>query len=713
MLPPHPPIGVISFDVGGYYLGGMLTGIHQITRKAGIPLVVIQQALGTLRMPPLGAEAVAGWIVIHPVAEDRSHLAMLAATAPVVAVPVPIEDMSCTLVQVDNRGGMYSAVAHLIDHGHRRIAYVDHGPYHWSQQRYQGYCAALGAHGIALDPALVIQMDAPLLDSVETHQRRGAHAARSLLERGLPCTALVSSTDTCALAAMQVLQAAGYRVPEDVAVVGFDDTAEAQYADPPLTTVRSPFDMLGRAAATQLLAELAEGRAAPGLVVSVPTTLLRRRSCGCMTVDQQLAEASAAPQPAQDWQPRLVQRVVQLVRYPLPLDPAVPPEQVWPGGVVLVSALNAVLRGEPPSYGEIETAWRQAVAHTENLEVLHACCALLEQAAEQHMTTAPLTGRRAEVQALLRRMRLELMRARMSHEFAAKQHLSDLVRANSMVSTALLDSSQGDAQSLGWLEHSPASWGCLGLWGEASAEEAAELTIVGVYQRGSVPDLPVGQQVRVTAFPPRASLPTEAQRGQELTILCPVRTQTQTWGVLALCGWAALPLVTSLEHLAIQAGQLGAALERNAILAALTAQQTMLEEAYNRERLSSQTIRALGCPIIPLRRGVLLVPLIGAIDSLRAQQIMGAVLEAIAVQQAHTLVLDITGVPVVDTQVARSLLQTAQAAVLLGARLIMVGIRPEIAQSIVSLGSDFQHLTMYATLASALYALQRQALPPA
>ena len=93
---------------------------------------------------------------------------------------------------------------------------------------------------------------------------------------------------------MQVFQAAGYRVPDDLAVVGFDDVLEAQYASPPLTTVRSQFDVIGRAAAEQLLAEMRDGRAAHPQIISVPTTMLHRRSCGCTTLDDLLPGDGAA-----------------------------------------------------------------------------------------------------------------------------------------------------------------------------------------------------------------------------------------------------------------------------------------------------------------------------------------------------------------------------------------------------------------------------------
>jgi hypothetical protein len=216
---------------------------------------------------------------------------------------------------------------------------------------------------------------------------------RHLLERGLPCTALAASTDECALGAMQAIHAAGLCVPNDLAVVGFDDLGEAQYAHPPLTTVRCQFDALGRAAATQLLAEIRGGRTAHPQVISVPITVLQRRSCGCTTLDERLAGVAATHHAAASWQATLIAQVVQ---YPLPLDPAIPPEQLWPGASVLVAALDASLGGQAPPPASIEGAWQQAIAQTENLEALHGALTLLEDAAESAWPPRP-TPRRAQL----------------------------------------------------------------------------------------------------------------------------------------------------------------------------------------------------------------------------------------------------------------------------------------------------------------------------
>jgi DNA-binding LacI/PurR family transcriptional regulator/anti-anti-sigma regulatory factor len=699
-------IGVIAPDLGGYYFGAMITGVHQVAREAGMPLIVVQQALGAQQLPAFGADHIVGWVILHPNETDRANLAALcAAGAPVVMVPVPLDGIDCTLVQVDNRGGMRAAVAHLIDHGHQRIAYVDHGPHAWSQQRYLGYRDALEQHGIGYDPALVIHLNHPQVDGADVHHQRGEHAAGYLLEQELACTALAASTDTCAIAAMRALQAAGRRVPDDLAIVGFDDIVEAQYASPPLTTVRSQFDAIGRAAAERLLIELRDGAAGPRQVVSVPTSVLQRRSCGCTALDERLSGAGATNGDPADWQAALARQLVEVIRSPLPLDPAVQPEQLWPGAGVLVAALDATLHGQQPPSAGIELAWQQAIAQTESLEALHTALTILEDRAEQRLANMANPTPRQPVTALLRRMRLELMRARLAYEAAPKQLLGEQVRTNYAVSMALLGGA-ADARSLGWLEHTPAIWGCLGLWAAAPGANAATLTLAGAYQRGAQSGAALGQQLGRNAFPPIEQLPIAAQRGQELIILCPIRTPARAWGMLALSGWRDQALTTGTENLTVQAALLGATLDQNTILSALTEQQATLHAAYERERMLSQTVREIGCPIIPLLPGVLLVPLIGAIDSRRAQQIISGVLEAIGQLRAHTVFLDVTGVPIVDTQVASSLIQTAQAATLLGARVVMVGIRPEIAQSIVGLGIDLHHLTMNSTLAGAISTLQ-------
>ncbi|NJN66880.1 MAG: PAS domain S-box protein [Chloroflexaceae bacterium] len=142
----------------------------------------------------------------------------------------------------------------------------------------------------------------------------------------------------------------------------------------------------------------------------------------------------------------------------------------------------------------------------------------------------------------------------------------------------------------------------------------------------------------------------------------------------------------------------------------LTSQQ---QAEHEREALQQQIIEAqrsalreLSTPLIPLSDRVVLMPLIGSVDTARAQQVMETLLEGIAMYQADTAILDITGVSVVDTQVANALIQTAQAVRLLGAQVVLTGIGPIMAQTLVHLGADLSSIVTRGSLQNGIaYAL--------
>jgi rsbT co-antagonist protein RsbR len=119
------------------------------------------------------------------------------------------------------------------------------------------------------------------------------------------------------------------------------------------------------------------------------------------------------------------------------------------------------------------------------------------------------------------------------------------------------------------------------------------------------------------------------------------------------------------------------------------------------------TLRELSTPLIPLANGVLAMPLVGTIDSGRAQMVMETLLDGVANHQAEVVILDITGVQIIDTQVANALVQAAQAVRLLGAWIILTGIQPQIAQTLVHLGVDLGTLITQSTLQNGItYALE-------
>lgn len=149
-----------------------------------------------------------------------------------------------------------------------------------------------------------------------------------------------------------------------------------------------------------------------------------------------------------------------------------------------------------------------------------------------------------------------------------------------------------------------------------------------------------------------------------------------------------------------------------AILRDLTAEKEAEQErlALQEQVIEAQqaALRELSTPLIPLAEGVVVMPLIGSIDSGRAQQVIETLLEGVAATSATTAILDITGVPVVDTQIANGLIRAAQAVKLLGARVVLTGIRPEVAQTLVGLGADLSSITTQSSLQAGIALALRQ-----
>lgn len=134
-----------------------------------------------------------------------------------------------------------------------------------------------------------------------------------------------------------------------------------------------------------------------------------------------------------------------------------------------------------------------------------------------------------------------------------------------------------------------------------------------------------------------------------------------------------------------------------------------LQESFRTQDELQRTIRKLSSPVLPVLRGLVVMPLIGVIDSERASVLVGELLGEIQKHQAKMVIIDVTGVPIIDTETARVLLSAASTARLLGTETLLVGIRPEIAQVIVSIGIDFAGLRTYADLESGIaYVLSRK-----
>lgn len=688
MTSGHKAIGIIAPQLSGDYFGTLFRGIHAVTRRHDPRLIAIQGSPQNIFRGQLAIAQVDGWIIVN----NAEGIELIASSGvPVVTIGAQALGLDYPAVFPDNYAGMRAAVSHLIDHRHQRIAFIGDLAHHDVKQRYAGYQAALAERGIVADPELIF----PVADGSE---HNAAAALQRMFDAKLSCTAVAVATDESALGVLSAAQAAGYRVPEDLAVVGFDDIILAHSATPPLTTIRLPIQALGSTAAELLLAQIA-GQTIPGGVTYVPTALIPRRSCGCsLTIPAPVTIGASGDH---GWQVVLAEQLAQLACAPLPFNPMILLSDIWPGGEVLINALATTIQGgEEISPAVLHQAWQQIVERTKDLETLLAIVRLLENAGTRQLA-AVLDDAAAGVRldALLACNRLEMLRARLAPETSAIRSYATLVHENYEISRTLLTVELGDVQQLAWLGQTSLSWGCLGLW------DGTALVVAGSYDRDSRDGLGASLGNRYTAplFPPDQLLPASVREiGAEIAIVLPIKTTTRDWGVLALAGPIQyLHSSGNYDALNAIATLLGTAMERASL------QQT-LQHAYERERGLANIVRELGSPVIPLLPEVLLIPLVGVIDSLRAQQIIEAVLEGVSSHQATTVLLDISGVPLVDTQVAHSLLQTTRAASLLGARVILIGVRPEIAQSIVGLGIDLHQFVTQPTLAAAVQSLLKE-----
>ncbi len=137
-------------------------------------------------------------------------------------------------------------------------------------------------------------------------------------------------------------------------------------------------------------------------------------------------------------------------------------------------------------------------------------------------------------------------------------------------------------------------------------------------------------------------------------------------------------------------------------------QNRALQQALDEQRRLVETIQELSAPIAPLANDVLLLPLIGHIDSHRANRITEELLRRVEASRTRYVILDITGIVAIDTAVARHLIDTAQAVRLLGAQAVLVGINPTIAETIVHLGITLHNFAIYSDLQHAIAAVLRQ-----
>ena len=280
--PAIPPTLEVTFDGAlGPYSTEVLQGVLEGADEAGIPLVVSIRTgglsgSGTGSSPGAWARELvqAGRRALIAVTGELTsgHLSALArARLPLVVIdPMNLPRARVTSVGSTNFAGGLAATEHLLSLGHRRIAYAGgRASAACNQARLHGYLAAMEAHGAEVLPGYVQYGHFVYPDGIQI----GA----TLFDLPEPPTAVFAGSDQTALGVIEAARARGLRLPEELSVVGFDDTHLARMTSPPLTTVRQPLREMGRVAVRTAL-RLADGQEIDSHHVELATELVVRGS---------------------------------------------------------------------------------------------------------------------------------------------------------------------------------------------------------------------------------------------------------------------------------------------------------------------------------------------------------------------------------------------------------------------------------------------------
>lgn len=272
-------LGVMLNDLTSAHFNAIVMEISKAVRSHNRDLVIYNMFY-TNETPREGSSVnllggvCDGFLVLQGITDDLLRV-LEKSTKPIVLVNFWRTPTSLPVVRADNFISARDAVRHLLELGHRRIAYIG-GTQNSGQnsQRLQGYLAALAEHGIAPAPEW--------LETGNFSHLSGLEAGKRLLHLRERPTAVFAASDRMALGLMEAAQTAGLRLPEDLSIVGYDDIEAAALANPPLSSIRPPLQRLAEAAVQELIARV-ENSPQQHSCIELPSQVVIRASiaaCG-------------------------------------------------------------------------------------------------------------------------------------------------------------------------------------------------------------------------------------------------------------------------------------------------------------------------------------------------------------------------------------------------------------------------------------------------
>jgi LacI family transcriptional regulator len=270
-------LALVFPDMAGPFYSALIQGATSEVNNHGYSLLVYgtrgrdDTHAGFLHLLPTKVD---GFILMTRAVNDAYVHHLYQQRIPFVLLDRQMEEIEVDSILVDNVEGAYHAAEHLLQHGHSQVAFIG-GPAGSpnAEARFEGYRRALEDHGLSLSPRLVERGDFV--------QPGGYQAMGLLLDRLAPPLAVFVANDEMAIGAVEAIRGRGLSIPDNVAIIGFDDIQIASYIRPPLTTVRQPINRLGSLAVQRLLRRIADPETEAETIV-LPTELVIRRSCGCI-----------------------------------------------------------------------------------------------------------------------------------------------------------------------------------------------------------------------------------------------------------------------------------------------------------------------------------------------------------------------------------------------------------------------------------------------